>query len=114
MLPRRPSARTAPLLCTAEQHNEDKERILEALDAIIKIRDAYRDVIAIPEVVTLHDITEYKLETGHAVIRTFKDVFDRRAAETVLDHFNGTDYITPESFENTIVHALNANGQTPK
>lgn len=97
-----------------EQHHEDKERILEALDALVKLRDAYRDVIAIPEVVTLHDITEYKLEMSPAVIRTFKDVFDRRAAETVLHYFNGTDYITPESFENTIVQALNATGQTPK
>lgn len=92
---------------TPEQHHEDKERILQALDALIELRDKYRDVIAIPEVVTLHDITEYRLALSDSVIRPFKDVFDKSAAETVLNYFNGTDYITPESFENTVVYALN-------
>lgn len=92
---------------TTEQHHEDKERILKALDALIELREEYKDVIAIPEVVTLHDITEYRLAVGDSVIKVFKEVFDRDAAETVLNYFNGTDYITPESFENTIVRALN-------
>lgn len=99
---------------TPEQHHEDKERILRALDEIIELREKYKDVIAIPEVVTLHDITEYRLAVNDAVIKPFKAVFDRDAAETVLDYFNGTDYITPESFENTIVTALNKRGQKGK
>lgn len=99
---------------TPEQHHEDKERILKALDALIELRDEYKDVIAIPEVVTLHDITEYRLALNDTVIRPFKDVFNRSAAETVLNYFNGTDYITPESFENTIVYALNKCGQKGK
>lgn len=99
---------------TPEQHNEDKERILQALDALVQLREAYKDVVAIPEVVTLHDITEYRLVFGDAVIRKFKDVFDKRDAEVVLDYFNGTDYITPESFENTIVCAINERKQKPK
>lgn len=99
---------------TPEQHHEDKERILKALDALVALRDEYKDVIAIPEVVTLHDITEYRLAFGNAVIRTFKDVFDKNDAETVLNYFNGTDYITPESFENTIVCALNTHKQSNK
>lgn len=99
---------------TPEQHHEDKERILKALDALIELRDEYRDVIAIPEVVTLHDITEYRIALSDSVIRTFKDVFDKSAAETVLNYFNGTDYITPESFENTIVCALNKHRQSTK
>jgi hypothetical protein len=99
---------------TPEQHNEDKERILQALDALIELRETYKDVVAIPEVVTLHDITEYRLAFGDAVIRKFKDVFDKRAATTVLDYFNGTDYITPESFENTIVCALHERKQINK
>lgn len=64
-------------------------------------------MLAIPEVVTLHDITEYRLAVSDSVIRTFKDVFDKTTAETVLNYFNGADYITPESFENTIVYARN-------
>lgn len=99
---------------TPEQHHEDKERILKAIDALVELRDEYKDVIAIPEVVTLHDITEYRLSFGDADIRSFKEVFDRVAAEAVLNYFNGTDYITPESFENTIVYALNKSRQPPK
>lgn len=108
MLPKTPKQRIdSQNMYTVEQHHEDKERILKALDALIELRDEYKDVIAIPEVVTLHDITEYKLSMGESVIRAFKDVFDKQAAEAVLHYFNGTDYITPENFENTIVAALN-------
>lgn len=90
---------------TAKEHAADKEKILEALDAILKLREQYKDVIAIPEVVTLHDITEYRL-AGHTGIKQFKTVFTRDAAQFALDYFNGVDYITPEIFENTVVCAL--------
>jgi len=99
---------------TPEQHHEDKERILKALDALVALRDEYKDVIAIPEVVTLHDITEYRVALSAAVIRKIKNVFDKSAAETVLNYFNGTDFITPESFENTIVCALTKLRQNQK
>lgn len=90
---------------TAENHAADKARILKALDVILSVREEYKDVVAIPEVVTLHDITEYRLETCNGP-KQFKELFDKKAAESVLHYFNGNDYITPESFENTIVCAL--------
>jgi hypothetical protein len=92
---------------TEEQHTAAKQRTLDALDAIYQIREQYKDVIAIPEVITLHDITEYRVEHAGAV-RQFKAVFDKKTAEFVLDYFHGTDYITPEIFENTILDALAA------
>jgi hypothetical protein len=97
---------------TAENHVADKARILEALDAILSVREAYKDVVAIPEVVTLHDITEYRLDTYKGA-KQFKELFDKDTAASVLHYFNGNDYITPESFENTVVCALNAR-QTKK
>ncbi|NDD52260.1 hypothetical protein EBZ39_00010 [bacterium] len=99
---------------TPKQHHEDKERILQALDALVELREEYKDVIAIPEVVTLHDITEYRVALNNTRIKPFKEVFDRIDAESVLNYFNGTDYITPESFENTVVYALQKRGQLKK
>lgn len=90
---------------TAKDHEADKERILEALDALNLIREQYGDVVAIPEVVVLHDITEYRLNSPRGV-KQFKTIFPRQAAKFVLDYFNGVDYITPEIFENTVVCAL--------
>ena len=98
---------------TEEQHAAAKERTLDALDAIYQIREQYKDVIAIPEVITLHDITEYRVEQQGAV-RQFKTVFDKKAAEFVLNYFHGTDYLTPEIFENTILDALAAYSQKPR
>ena len=83
----------------------DKERILRALDALNELREKYRDVVAIPEVVTLHDITEYRLDTPTGP-RQFKTAYDRAAAVEILSYFAGTDYISPEMFENTIMCAL--------
>lgn len=88
-----------------EEHAADKERILQALDAITALRAKYADVIAIPEVVTLHDITEYYIDT-HTGAAPFKKNLDRAAATYVLNYFDGQDYITPEHFEHTIVCAL--------
>jgi restriction endonuclease Mrr len=95
---------------TEAQHAAAKERTLDALDAIYQIREQYKDVIAIPEVITLHDITEYRVEHEGA-IRQFKTVFDKKAAEFVLDYFHGTDYLSPEIFENTILDAITAYSQ---
>lgn len=90
----------------AEGHNAaDREKILAALDALNALRIQYSDVIAIPEVVTLHDITEYRLDTPRGP-HQFNRVYDRKTAVAVLNYFAGTDYITPEIFENTIVCAL--------
>ena len=83
----------------------DKEQILTALDELNRLREKYRDVIAIPEVVTLHDITEYRLDTPRGP-RQFKKAYDRNAAIAVLGYFAGTDYISPEMFETTIMCAL--------
>jgi hypothetical protein len=90
---------------TLEEHDADKERILAALDALTALRDEYKDVIAIPEVVTLHDITEYRLDSFAGAV-VFKSLHDKKTAEYVLNYFNGEDYITPELFENTVVCAL--------
>jgi hypothetical protein len=88
-----------------ENFYADREQILSALDDINEFRRKYGDVIAIPEVVTLHDITEYRLDTPRGP-RVFKSIYDRETAVAVLAYFAGTDYITPETFESTIVCAL--------
>jgi hypothetical protein len=85
--------------------DEDRERILTALDSLDRLRREYSDVLAIPEVVTLHDITEYHLDTPRGP-RQFKFVYDRKTAVALLEYFAGTDYISPEQFESTIMCAL--------
>jgi hypothetical protein len=84
---------------------DDRERILAALDELDALRSKYRDVLAIPEVVTLHDITEYRLDTPRGPT-AFKTVYDRKTAVKILESFAGVDYIQPEEFESTIVCAL--------
>lgn len=88
-----------------EEEAADKERILQALDALQKLQQEYDDVIAIPEIVTLHDITDYRLDHYRGV-KQFKESFDRAAAQAVLKYFAGQDFISPEHFEHTIVCAL--------
>jgi len=86
-------------------YKEDRERILTALDELNALRTKYKDVLAIPEVVTLHDIADYRLDTPRGP-REFKQFYDRKTAVTVLEYFAGNDYISPEQFESTIVCAL--------
>jgi hypothetical protein len=88
-----------------KEHEADRERIMTALDALNDLRERYKDVIAIPEVVALHDITEYRLDTPRGP-KQFKKTYDRAAAVAVLEYFAGTDYISPELFESTIMCAL--------
>jgi hypothetical protein len=90
---------------TDEEHDADKERILEALDKINALAAEYKGIIAIPEVVTLHDITEYRLDTP-AGPKQFKVAYNRATAVAVLACFADNDYIAPEQFEYTIVCAL--------
>jgi len=90
---------------TDDEHAADKERILTALDKIKELSAEYADVIAIPEVVTLHDITEYRLDTP-AGPKQFKVAYNRATAVDVLQCFTNNDYITPEEFECTIVFGL--------
>jgi hypothetical protein len=90
---------------TDEEHDADKERILTALDKLKKLSEEYKDIIAIPEVVTLHDITEYRLDTP-AGPKQFKVAYNRATAVDVLQCFADNDYIEPEQFECTIVFAL--------
>ena len=90
---------------SAAELDADRERILTALDELNNFRERYKDVIAIPEVVTLHDITEYHLDTPRGP-RQVKKVYDRATAVALLEYFAGTDYISPELFESTIVCAL--------
>lgn len=90
-----------------DEEQADKERILRALDALHALQNEYADVIAIPEIVTLHDITEYRLD-DYRGIKQFKEILGRDAAEYVLRCFNGQDFISPETFEYTVVTALEA------
>jgi hypothetical protein len=90
---------------TDAEHELDKERILTALDKLKKLSEEYKDIIAIPEVVTLHDITEYRLDTP-AGPKQFKVAYNRATAVDVLQCFAKNDYIEPEQFECTIVFAL--------
>jgi hypothetical protein len=94
-----------PTPYTDEEHSKDKERILQALDALQKLQETYADVIAIPEVVTLHDITSYRLDDYRGAKR-FETMFDRAHAVAVLKYFAGQDLISPEHFEHTIICAL--------
>jgi len=86
-------------------YKQDRERVLTALDELNALRLKYKDVLAIPEVVTLHDITEYRLDTPHGP-RQFELIYDRKTAVKILEHFAGDDYISPEQFESTIVYVL--------
>lgn len=88
-----------------EKYAQNKERILTALDALFEIQKTYKDVIAITDVVSLHDIMEYRLQTEHG-IQKFCDVFDAQDAEFVLRKFSHRSFVTPETFEDTIVSAL--------
>lgn len=88
-----------------EEYLRDKERILQALDELHALQTKYRDIIAIPEVISLHDIADYRLQTKHG-IQQFQAVFSKQDAEFVLQQFAGTDIITPERFEDIIVYAL--------
>jgi len=90
---------------TEAEHEADKERILTALDAINALRATYKDVLVIPEVVALHDVTEYLIDTISGP-KQFKTVYGRDVAVAVLQAFAGTDYIAPEQFEFTINCAL--------
>jgi len=87
------------------EHDADKERILTALDAINTLREAYKDVLVIPEVVTLHDVTEYRVDTISGP-KQFKTIYSRNVAVDVLQAFAGTDYIAPDQFEFTVNCAL--------
>lgn len=91
---------------TAEEHDTAAQKICDALDTLMKVAEQYGDVIAIPEVITLHDITEYRINSSRGPVQ-FKTVYDKKAAEHVLKCFAGAEYITPETFEDTIVRALN-------
>lgn len=91
---------------TAAEHEAAAERIHAALDALLQIAEQYRDVIAIPEVITLHDITEYRVHSVHGPV-PFKELYGKQVAEHTLRCLAGTDYITPENFEDTIIRALN-------
>ena len=87
---------------TEADHSADMPRILAALQAVAELRNEFKDVIALPEIVTLHDITEYQFTAE----TPFKALFTRHAAQYVLDHFRGVDFITPEEFEHTVTCAM--------
>ena len=99
---------------TAEEHDDAAQKICDALDTLMKVAEQYGDVIAIPEVITLHDIktlspshiTEYRINSSRGPVQ-FKTVYGKKVAEHVLKCFAGAEYITPETFEDTIVRALN-------
>ena len=88
-----------------EEYLHDKERILQALDELHALQTKYQDVIAIPEVISLHDIANYLLQTEHG-IKKFYDAFSKQDAKFVLQHFAETAFITPEKFEDIVVLAL--------
>jgi hypothetical protein len=90
---------------TPENFESDKGRILEALDEITAIHRKYADVIAIPEIVTLHDVTDYRVETERGIVK-IQEICDRNAAINILQAVCRANYITQEKFEDVIVSAL--------
>lgn len=87
------------------EYETTRERELEALDALVSVVQKYHDVIAIPEVVAISDVLDYRLMTEHGV-KQFKDRHDKQTAEYVLSRFAHRDVLTQEIFEDTIVSAL--------
>lgn len=88
-----------------EDYEATQARELEALDALVDIAQKYQDVIAIPEVVAMSDILDYRLTTERGV-EQFKTRHDKQTAEYVLGRFAHRDILTQELFEDTIVSAL--------
>jgi hypothetical protein len=82
-----------------------KERELEAIDAIVSVLERYNDVIAIPEIVAISDILDYRLTTDRGV-EQFKARHGKQTAEYVLGRFAHRNILTQELFEDTIVSAL--------
>jgi hypothetical protein len=90
---------------TEQELTRVKEREFSALDELSALVAKYSDVIAIPEVVALSDILDYRIETENGV-KQFKDVYDSRAAVHVINRFAHRDLLTQEKFEDTILTAL--------
>lgn len=90
---------------TDEDFDTDKERILDALDAIAAVQRKYADVIVVPEVITLHDVTNYRVEDEHGIVAV-EEICDRRAAIALLHAAGDVNYVTQEKFEDAIVSQL--------
>lgn len=88
-----------------EDFDNDKERILDALDEVAAVQRRYIDVIAIPEVITLHDITGYRIENEHG-IATIEEICDRQTAVELLHAAGSVNYVMQEKFEDAIVSKL--------
>lgn len=90
---------------TPEDRAKDQARILDALDAVAEVQRQYADVIAIPEVISLHDVLDYRLDTLNGITHFYK-LHDRKTAVHVLHVFATINYLKPEWFENVIVSTL--------
>lgn len=93
---------------TAEEEAKDDRRIFEAYDALVTLQEQYKDIIAIPEVISIRDVVEYRLNTEHG-IKQFKEVYSRDIAERVLRVILEKNFVTPAIIENAIVTALLTN-----
>jgi hypothetical protein len=93
---------------TAEEEAEDDRRTFEAYDALVALQKEYEDIIAIPEVISIRDVVEYRLNTEHG-IKQFKEVYSRNMAERVLRVISEKNFVTPAIIENAIVTVLLTN-----
>ena len=96
---------------TDQEMADDGQRILTAYDALVALLKEYKDVIAIPEVVSIHDIAEYRITTDCG-IKQFKEVYGRDVAEKVLHIINHKNFVTPAVVENAIVEAIHNHKDT--
>jgi len=90
---------------TPEEESEDTVALLEAYDELVKLQEKYKDIIAIPDVVSIHDITQYRLATKHGV-KQFKEIYTRADAMRALHAILQKNFVTPAVIEDAIVNTL--------
>lgn len=90
---------------TDEELAEDEQRVLMAYDQLVELQEQYKDVIAIPEVVSIRDIADYRIATDCG-IKQFKEIYGRDVAEKVLHIIRLKNFVTPAVVETAIVEML--------
>lgn len=88
-----------------DDYLKNKERILTALDEINRVQAQYRDVVAILDVITLHDIADYRVETDIG-IKTVGAMYAQQDIKHILQVFADTTCLTREKFESIVVSHL--------
>lgn len=97
---------------TEEEQLADKERALQAFDELLALQNKYSDVIAVIDVVAVHDIAEYRISTNHG-IKQIKEICDKKTIGQLLDAFANANILLPEIFEDVITRTLRETNENP-